>query len=491
MRALVVDLNNFSRYPTVAVGLIARLLRDAEIRVDVLSPFALGVHGYPRVTRPPPWGLLDEGLRYWTATTPSPWIRRLRRGIESVARPPRASNHAPILGAVDEGLDAGAEIVLISAYTMYEDLCAKICARAARRGVPVLVGGNYFSEREIVEPWLAFEGLSAIFGGEPEDRLVDLVETLVAGGDVSAFPGVSVPGRPASETAPPLNDLDAVPFADYSDFPWHRYPNRIIPMMTGRGCGWGACRFCGDVVTSAGRRFRSRSPDHVLDEMLHQHRAHDANLFTFLDLKLNSNRAVWKTISEKARSVVPDAQWTASIHIDARANDALDAYDLQEARRGGLIRMTTGLESGSRRVLDAMAKGTDPDRTSQVLHDAHGAGISIRLTVLIGYPGETPDDVDATRRFLERHRHLVDRVVVNRLALMLGSTLDRERRADPERYAMLRHPTLNTATAIVEHENATFLDRHHRRAVWRLLRTVHRINRKPLSDVAREFEGVM
>lgn len=491
MRALVVDLNNFSRYPTMAVGLVAGILRDAEIEVDVLSPFALGVDGYPRATRPAPWGLVDEGLRYWTATSQSRLVRRARRGVLRVIRPPRATNHEPILRGVEASLEAGADIVLISAYTMYFELCEKICALAARRGTPVLVGGNYFSEPEIAERWLGMEGISAVFGGEPEAVLVELVESLVTGGDVSSIPGISTPGRPARSAASPLHDLDAVPFPDYSDFPWHKYPNRIIPMMTGRGCGWGACKFCGDVVTSAGRRFRSRSPDDVLDEMLHQHRAHETNLFTFLDLKLNSNRAVWKTLAEKARSVVPDAQWTASLHVDARGNDDLDAYDLHQAREGGLIRMTTGLESGSPRILDAMAKGTDPERTSQVLHYAHEAGISIRLTVLIGYPGEEAEDVDATSRFLERHGHLVDRVVVNRLALMLGSTLDREMRARPDRYESLVDPTLNADTATLDHGNETFLDPRHRRAVWKLLRVVHRINRKPLSDVSREFEGVM
>ena len=60
--------------------------------------------------------------------------------------------------------------------------------------------------------------------------------------------------------APPLADLDRLPFPDYSQFPWSKYPNIIVPMITGRGCGWGVCTFCSDVTSTAGRRFRSRSP---------------------------------------------------------------------------------------------------------------------------------------------------------------------------------------------------------------------------------------
>jgi hypothetical protein len=56
MRALVIDLNNFSRYPTLPVGLLVAVLRSSGIEVDVLSPLARGVQGYPRLTRATPWG---------------------------------------------------------------------------------------------------------------------------------------------------------------------------------------------------------------------------------------------------------------------------------------------------------------------------------------------------------------------------------------------------------------------------------------------------
>ncbi len=491
MRVLVVDLNNFSRYPTMSVGLIAGILRGAGIGVDVLSPFALGIEGYPRTVRPPAWGLAGQALRFWSATTRSRLVRQARAAALRSVRPPREANHEVILRGVEERLEVGAEVVLISAYTMYFEVSRKICALAQRYGRPVLVGGNAFCEPEIVGRWLGIPGLSAVFGGEPEPVLVDLVVGLAAGRDVSQMSGVSVAGRPARPPAPPLRDLDALPFPDYSDFPWHRYPNRIVPMMAGRGCGWGACAFCGDVVTSAGRRFRTRTPHDVLEEMRHQHGKHETDLFTFLDLKLNSSRAVWKALAEETQRVVPGARWTASLHVDARSNDDLEARDLREARRGGLVRITTGLESASPLVLKGMAKGTDPERTSEVLHHAHEAGISVRLTVLVGYPGEQAGDVEATARYLERHRDFVDRVVVNRLAIMPGSGLARELRSHPERFPEISDTRLDLDSATIDHWNESFVGEGYRRAIWGLLRVVHRINRKPLTGVSREFEGVM
>jgi len=51
LHALVVDLNNFSRYPTLSVGALVAVLRRRGDVVDVLSPLARGVQGYPRLTR--------------------------------------------------------------------------------------------------------------------------------------------------------------------------------------------------------------------------------------------------------------------------------------------------------------------------------------------------------------------------------------------------------------------------------------------------------
>jgi hypothetical protein len=46
-RVVLVDLNNFARHPTLAVGLLAAILRRDGFTVDVLSPLAHGVQGVP------------------------------------------------------------------------------------------------------------------------------------------------------------------------------------------------------------------------------------------------------------------------------------------------------------------------------------------------------------------------------------------------------------------------------------------------------------
>ena len=491
MRALVVDLNNFARYPTLPVGLIVSVLRDAGTEVDVLSPLARGVKGYPRLTRAKPWGLLDDQLRYWSAVSSSTAVRTARKLAARMVQPGGTADRDIVLGYTRELLEKRPDVVLVSAYTMFEDTCRAIAVECKSQGVPMLVGGNYFVAPEIVERWLRIDGVSAIFGGEPERDLPSIVRDLVAGADLSRYPGVSVPGRPAVQPAAPLTRLDELPFPDYRDFPWERYPNRIVPIMTGRGCGWGKCRFCSDVITSAGRTFRSRSLENVLSEIRCQHERHDASLFVFLDLKLNSDVGLWRGLIDQLPGVVPDAAWTASVHVDSGTDHGLFRQDLVQARRAGLARVTTGLETASERLLKKMAKGSCLERMSEFVRDASGTGISVRLTAISGYPGEDVDDVEQTTRFLQQHARWIERVTLHRFSLMLGAELDRRHRHTEGPVSGIRRGGVDTSTGIVQHTNAMWDSRAYRRAVYRLMGAVHQINRRALSDRAREFEGVM
>ena len=282
-----------------------------------------------------------------------------------------------------------------------------------------------------------------------------------------------------------------MPFPDYTDFPWHLYPNRIIPLITGRGCGWGVCTFCSDVTSTAGRTYRSRSPENVLEEIGVQSRRHETSLFAFTDLKLNSRLDVWEGLIRNMRDRAPGASWIGAVHVNAKQPHGLDATSLEAARRAGLVRLTTGLESGSQRVLDSMKKGTDLNVTSRFLHDAARAQISVRVTMIHGYPGETTADVLETAQYLEQHTAVIDRVMLNRFQVMLGPSFLRRFDDAPEGFPGVRAVKRVPRLAIASHQYAPAQGLRYARATQRLLSAVTRINRKQLNSRAVQFEGVM
>jgi radical SAM superfamily enzyme YgiQ (UPF0313 family) len=373
---------------------------------------------------------------------------------------------------------------------MYYPVCVDIGRLCAERKVPLLIGGSYFAAKEVADSWLDIPGLRALVAGEVEAELPELVRETIDGGDLSRFPGVFVPGQNGA-ARPPLLDLDRVPYADYSDFPWHKYPHRLIPLLSGRGCGWGVCNFCSDVTSSSGRTFRTRSPDNLLGEVRHQGRRHDTNLFVFTDLKLNSDLPMWEAISSRMPEAIDSPQWIASVHVGSRQPNGLDAETLKRAKDAGLVRLTTGLESGSQRVLDSLVKGTDLETSSRFLKDASTAGISVRVTMIHGAPGETAEDVSASAEYLAAHADSIDRVKLNRFMIMLGTTFQRRYDERPSRYPTVISGKRHLRLKYVDYRMTNTYSMEYFKATQKLLGVVHRINKKRLSETARVFEGVL
>jgi anaerobic magnesium-protoporphyrin IX monomethyl ester cyclase len=489
-RVLVVDLNNFARYPTIAVGYLVSVLRAADCSVSVLSPLFHGVPGVEREPTETTFRGMARRVNFMLSSQDDPATTMVRRALDWGRKNWAERDRDRIVEAFDAAAPGEYDVVLISAYLMYYDVCAAIGERCRALGLPLLVGGSYFADREVAQAWLAVPGLTALIAGEVELELPQIVDAAVQREDLSRFEGVRMPdGR--GDARRPLQDLDRVPFPDYEDFPWHLYPNRIIPMITGRGCGWGVCAFCSDVTSTAGRTYRSRSAENVLDEVEFQADRHSASLFVFTDLKLNSNLEVWAKLIACIDTRVHHPRWIGAVHVAAKQPNGLDRATLGAAKRAGLERLTTGLEAGSQRVLDAMKKGTDLEVTSKFLRDAASAGISVRVTMIHGYPGEQVEDVVETAQFLERHTAVIDRVLLNRFQVMIGPAFLRRFDSDPQRFPEVRSVKREPRLAIASHEYTPAQTLPYARATQRLLSAVHRINRKALSGSAAQFEGVM
>jgi len=496
-RVLLVDLNNFSRYPTIPIGYLAAVLRRAQFAVSVFCPLSIGVEGVLREARPHALSLPMAKLNYRAAVSTSNFIRSVRDGLAAKRLSQLTAEHDRVLQEFERALQREKPAaVLISAYLMYYDLCVAMCAACRRAAVPVLIGGPYFAQPEVVKEWIGIEGMTALATGELELRVPAIIESMLRGEDLKAHPGLFVrdsDGTPAGSFAAPLKTLDDVPFPDYQDFPWQRYPNRIVPVITGRGCAWGACTFCSDVTSTAGRTYRSRSPQNVLDELAYHHAAYGVNQFVFTDLKLNSNVDMWRAVINGLQRAAPGATWIAAVHVtaDEVKDNGLTAADLRAAAAGGCVRLTTGLESGSQKMVDLMHKGTKIERTSRYLIDAAAAGISCRCTMVLGYPGETADDVRASADFLRRHHSVIERVSLNRFAIMTGTGFHRMLQRNPADFPQITRLTINHRMAHLDHHYTESETRDHRRAVMRLLEAVHSINSRAMNLRAATFEGVM
>jgi len=492
-KVLLVDLNNFARYPTLPIGYIAAILRSASIQTEVFAPLMVGIPGVVREARPHRFSLLASKLNHLAATSSNRLIRGARTMLAKRQAGGINANHREVIEGFRTHLDAAKpQAVMISTYLMYRDVCEQICVMCREIGIPVLIGGPYFVQPEVIAQWIRIPGLSGLVVGEVELELPSILQTLLSQGDLSKHIGIMVAqglGKPKGQIAPPLPNLDLVPIPDFSDFPWDKYPNRIVPVITGRGCGWGVCSFCSDVTSSAGRTYRSRSSESVLAELVHHRTQNQASRFVFTDLKLNSNVDVWRSIISGMQAAAPGSEWIGSVHVGMESDNGLSDSDLQDAAASGCVRLTTGLETGSQKIADLMKKGTRVEAISAFLKRASAAGISCRCTMILGYPGETADDVLASVDFLAKHTREIERVSLNRLQVIAGTTLHRSMKAAPHKFKGFNILQEDGAMAQVEHQSDMVGTLIHRRAVMRLLAEVHRINARELSARARSLRA--
>lgn len=484
---LIVDLNNFAHYPTLAVGYLIAALREAGHDVHLLSPLAFRLPTMPE--RQESWWQYVQRRVYFST---HPAMSTTRDALASARRRwlSRPDPHLPERAA--RAMDAlRPDVLLLSAYLDFGSAVEGIARLAKTRGVPVLLGGPGFNMDEVAARWVRLPGLSAIVAAEVDRTLPRIVEALLCGDDLSAFPGVYLPDGRRGPAAEPLTDMASLPVPDLADFPWHLYPNPIVPVMASRGCNWGNCTFCSDVRVVNGMSFRARPARAVLDEIERQAGRHGTKDVIFLDIKLNGDLALWRGIIDGFQSRLPGGRWIATVHVQASGENGLTREELHLAARAGLTRLSFGFETGSQRLNDAMAKGTSIERTARFLADAHDAGISVRATAIVGYPGETADDLDRTVRFLDEHGHYLDRIRLNRFTPSPGTRFHELVERSPQRFPDLVEVRWDYQLRRGEYRLAGATDAEYRQAKARLLRAVHRINRRPLRPVAQEFDGLM
>lgn len=193
LSVLVVDLNNFASFPTLAVGILTAAMRGRGHAVKVLCPLVFGV---PPTMREHRETLMDHGRRRIHLSDWSPFLglRDLLRRLETrrVERAPPA-----IVEAVAGALEDRPNAILISAYLQHFNSVADIARLARDRGIPVILGGPMFNLPEVAETWRALPGISAVVGAEIDRDLPDLVEALCRGGMIRGIAkgiGNYVPG---------------------------------------------------------------------------------------------------------------------------------------------------------------------------------------------------------------------------------------------------------------------------------------------------------
>lgn len=489
-KILLIDLNNEAPFPTLAIGYLSVPLKKLGYDVRVYAPLATGIKPIKRD--------VEENLINYIATrirfTIHPLIEWANDSIYSFYSKNRFKPTKTFKKEAGEVIKKeNADLILVSAYLQYDQLVKEIAKLAHKEDIKLLLGGPFFNMKEVVEKWITIQGVTAVFGGEPELNLGNIVDDMLHSRDLALHSGIFLngPNGVSGHQMAPLKDLNKLPVPDFDYYRWPAETNRVIPIMASRGCGWGKCLFCSDVITASTRTFRTRTADSVFTELKAQSEKYRSTNFIFFDSKLNSDLDLWHELISEFQTVVPGATWVATVHVDGKGENGLGLESLKLAYKAGLRRMSFGLETASQSLNNSMLKGTEVNRMSEFVRDASACGISVRTTIMLGYPGETAEDIKKTEAFLLEHYNDIDRVHLSRFKAIPGTGFEDRYERKPERYSGLRSFIWDYKYARAKYRYEPNNKTAYRKQKAKLIKLVHKMNKRPLLDSAQQFNGMM
>jgi anaerobic magnesium-protoporphyrin IX monomethyl ester cyclase len=204
-----------------------------------------------------------------------------------------------------------------------------------------------------------------------------------------------------------INDLDDLGFpawdlmvpGEYPDSPqggfYKNFP--IAPISTTRGCPY-LCTFCGSAV-NMGKKLRFRSISMVLREMEMLYNDYGVREFHIIDDMFNFRQ---QRVSDFCNGI-RDHRWDISYTFPngLRLNH-LDLETLRMMKDTGAYSFNVGIESGSQRILDMMKKNLTLELIEEKVNLIVEAGLEPCGFFIIGFPGETIEDIKATIKFAKK-----------------------------------------------------------------------------------------
>ena len=262
-----------------------------------------------------------------------------------------------------------ADIVGISILTSTAKRGYEIAGRFPKE--KVIIGGVHAS----LLPDEALQFARQVVVGEAEEVIVDVVEGL---------------NKEAIVYGKPPQNLDSLPYPDFSLIKGYKLPSLIMPISTSRGCPFD-CIFC-SVTKMFGREYRFRSAENVIQELTS--RNGNARSLFFCDDNFTAHPKRTRTLLElmlkhKIRN------WSCQVRCDAAKDDEL----LSLMARAGCNVVCVGFESVNLKTLQAYQKKQTIEDIINAIRSFRSKKIRIHGMFVLGGDDDNESTIWDTLKF--------------------------------------------------------------------------------------------
>jgi len=247
-------------------------------------------------------------------------------------------------------------------------------------------------------------GADYIVIGEGEESFYQLIDNLQKGVSVTENDGIAFKEKDKTVINPARNhikDLDALPFPNRKKVDLENYLHiwkqnhaySSITVNTQRGCPF-TCKWCSHAVY--GDTYRRRSPKNVVQELALLMQDYNPDRFWFVDDVFTMSKKWMEEFVKELKA----ANLTISYECITRA-DKLAEETIKLLKESGCHLVWIGAESGSQKVLDLMDRRVDALQVRDMIKLAKVNGIQTGTFIMLGYPGETEEDIYETIEHLK------------------------------------------------------------------------------------------
>ncbi len=289
----------------------------------------------------------------------------------------------------------GADLIGISILTLTAKRGYEIARRFPKE--KVIIGGVHAS----LLPDEALQYARQVVVGEAEEVIADIAEGRVSNRIVY--------GKP-------IQDLDSLPYPDFSLIKGYRSYPWAMPVSTSRGCPFD-CTFCA-VTKIFGRKYRFRSAENVMSELSLRNSAS----FFFCDDNFTAHPKRTRTLLNlMLKHKTP--RWSCQVRCDVTKDEDL----LNLMSRAGCSVVCVGFESVNHKTLQSYAKKQTIDDIINAISSFRRNKIKIHGMFVLGSDNDNEKTVWDTLKFAIKQK--IDTIQMSILTPFPGTKVHEELQA--------------------------------------------------------------
>ncbi|NQU94935.1 MAG: B12-binding domain-containing radical SAM protein [Candidatus Omnitrophica bacterium] len=310
--------------------------------------------------------------------------------------------------------------------------------------IPLVMGGEHATG--MWEAVLSSSPVDFCVLGEGEITFEELTDSIKKGDRLNDISGIAyMDGQKpiANKPRPRIRNLDSIPPPAWDLIDVEKYierglfmgasKGRTMPIIATRGCPY-RCRFC-TARNMWGSVWVPRSVEKVVDEIEFYMNKYKTNDFHLMDLTAIIRKDWIVRFANEILRRNLGIRWqlpvgTRTVVIDKEVTELLV--------KSGCRDITFAPESGSKDVLDKMGKTIDLRQLENSIKAAISSKMTVCLFFLIGFPGETVEDIKKTFKLIRKMALIgVHEIAISTFIPIPGtSVFDELKEKDPKRFEL-------------------------------------------------------